>query len=211
MRLVSLTSYETLFYNHAHMFYHLVSFFYRKKTGLFMSLSNEETRESLSKDIANHNYNFVQISKGYLQSMRKLARKNPLAHEILYYFVEHMGVTTNAVVCSYRTLCEVTGVSRPTVGRAIKILKDENWVDAVKIGNATAYAVNERVFWQSGRANRKYAIFSATVIASASEQENDYHERAKHKLTHIPVIEDSEITMVNNEKLTPPDQNEMDV
>ena len=49
-----------------------------------------------------------------------------------------MGRTTNAVVCSYTTLCEVTGVSRPTVGRAIKLLKEDNWIDTVKISNANA-------------------------------------------------------------------------
>ena len=38
--------------------------------------------------------------------------------KFLYYLVEHMGRTTNAVVCSYTALCEITGVSRPTVGRA---------------------------------------------------------------------------------------------
>ena len=169
------------------------------------------TDKEIQKSHDNDNYNFVQISKGYLQAMRKLARKSPLAHEILYYLVEHMGINTNAVVCSYRTLCDITGVSRPTVGRAIKLLKDDNWIDAVKIGNATAYAVNERVFWQSGRANRKYAIFSATVIASESEQESDYHVRAKKKLTHIPFIDDDDSVSVSNEKLPPPDQDEMDV
>lgn len=169
------------------------------------------TDKEIQKSHDNDNYNFVQISKGYLQAMRKLARKSPLAHEILYYLVEHMGINTNAVVCSYRTLCDITGVSRPTVGRAIKLLKDDNWIDAVKVGNATAYAVNERVFWQSGRANRKYAIFSATVIASESEQESDYHVRAKKKLTHIPFIDDDDNVSVSNEKLPPPDQDEMDV
>ena len=109
-------------------------------------------------------------SRSYLHQMRKLARKSPIAHEILYYLVEHMGRTTNAVVCSYTTLCEITGVSRPTVGRAIKLLKDDQWIDTVKIGNANAYCVNERVFWQAGRNQRKYAIFSATVIASATDQ-----------------------------------------
>lgn len=171
----------------------------------------EMTKKETDKSHENDNYNFVQVSKGYLQAMRKLARKSPLAHEILYYFVEHMGVNTNAVVCSYKTLCEITGVSRPTVGRAIKLLKDDNWVDAVKIGNATAYAVNERVFWQSGRANRKYAIFSATVIASENEQDSDYHEKVKQKLTYIPIIEDNETISVTNEPLPPPDQSEMDV
>lgn len=169
----------------------------RDKTG-------DETTES-------HNSNFVQLSRAYLKSMRTLARKNPLAHEILYYFVEHMGRTTNAVVCSYRTLGEITETSRPTVGRAIKALKDDNWIDAVKVGNATAYCVNERVFWQAGRNQRKYAKFSATVIASESEQDSDYHEKAKQKLTYVPIIEDGDVTIVGNDVLPPPDQQDLDL
>lgn len=171
--------------------------------------SNHETPEAHDEG---DNYNFVQVSRSYLTQMRKLARTSPIAHEILYYLVEHMGRTTNAVVCSYGTLCEVTGVSRPTVGRAIKLLKDENWIDTVKIGNASAYCVNERVFWQAGRNQRKYAIFSATVIASASEQGSDFREKAKQKLTYIPVIEDDARVMVNPaEELPPPDQHDLDL
>ena len=167
-----------------------------------MVASPEETPES--HDVRD-NYNFVQISRSYLTQMRKLARASPIAHEILYYLVEHMGRTTNAVVCSYGTLCEVTGVSRPTVGRAIKLLKDENWIDTVKIGNASAYCVNERVFWQAGRNQRKYAVFSATVIASASEQDSNFKEKAKQKLTYIPIIEDNNIAVTGKDELPPPD------
>ena len=89
--------------------------------------------------------------------------------KFLYYLVEHMGRTTNAVVCSYTTLCEITGVSRPTVGRAIKLLKDDQWIDTVKIGNANAYCVNERVFWQAGR-----------------NQENT--RSSQQQLSHLPPI-----------------------
>jgi len=157
------------------------------------------------------NYNFIQLGRGYLRHMRALARKSPLAHEMLYYLIEHMGRTTNAVVVSYATLGEVTGASRASVGRAIKILKDDNWVDTVKIGSATAYCVNARAFWQSGRNQKKYAIFSATVIASESEQESSYPEKAKEKLTYIPVVEDGERMLVGNEKLDPPDQTDLDL
>jgi DNA-binding transcriptional ArsR family regulator len=169
-------------------------------------LSNHETHQSHSET---DNFNFVQLSRSYLNQMRKLARKSPVAHEILYYLVEHMGRTTNAVVCSYTTLCEITGVSRPTVGRAIKLLKDDNWIDTVKIGNSNAYCVNERVFWQAAKNQRKYAIFSATVIASASEQDSDYAEKAKQKLTYIPIIEPNDIAITGNEELPPPDQQDL--
>ena len=157
------------------------------------------------------NYNFVQVSRSYLREMRGLARKSPVAHEILYYFVEHMGRTTNAVVCSRNVLAEVTGCSIATVGRAIRVLKDDNWIDTVKIGNASAYCVNERAFWQAGRNQRQYAVFSATVIAAASEQDSDFREKAKQKLTYIPVIEDSDIAVAGKDQLPPPDQQDLDL
>ena len=109
----------------------------------------------------NENYNFIQLSRCYLKSWRGLIRKNPLAAEILMFLVEKMGRTTNAVVCSYKTLCELTGYSRTSVANAIKILKEDNWIESVKIGSATAYCVNERVAWQAAKNQRKYAIFSA--------------------------------------------------
>lgn len=162
------------------------------------------------RDELKDNYNFVQVSRGYLAQMRKLARKSPVANEILLYLVEHMGRTTNAVVCSYKTLQEETGLSRTSVANAIKLLKSDNWIDAIKIGNATAYCVNERVFWQAGRNQRQYAIFSATVIAAASEQESDYHQKAKTKLTHIPFIEHQETILLDqSEQLDPPDQQDL--
>jgi len=157
------------------------------------------------------NYNFVQLSRNYLKEMRGLARKSPVAHEILYYLVENMGRTTNAVVCSRKVLSEVTGCSVATVGRAIKTLKDDNWIDTIKIGTANAYCVNERVFWQAGRNQRKYAVFSATVIASASEQDSDYAEKAKQKLTYIPIIEPEDIPVTGNDVLPPPDQGDLDL
>lgn len=159
----------------------------------------------------NKNYDFVQVSRSYLKQMRNLAKKNPLAHEILYYLVEHMGRTTNAVVVSYQTLCETTGVSRPTIGRAIRLLKNDNWIDAVKIGNATAYCVNARVFWQATRNQKKYAIFKATVIATESEQDSSYPEKSKEKLTFIPFVKKESRVITSNEILPPPDQLDMDL
>ena len=97
------------------------------------------------------NLDFVQVSRTYLKEWRALTRKNPLASEILMYLIEHMGRTTNAVVCSYVTLTEVTGMSRSSVARAMRVLKDDAWIDAVKIGNATAYGINARAFWQASR------------------------------------------------------------
>lgn len=174
----------------------------------------DETPDELAHalhDSGKHNSDFVQVSRRYLNQMRALTRKSPLAHEILYYLVEHMGRTTNAVVVSYATLMEITNTSRPTVGRAIKLLKDESWIDTVKIGSATAYCVNERVFWQAARNQRHYAIFSATVIATQSEQEANFREKSKHSLKHIPFIGKDDRAVVGSDLLPPPDQQDLDL
>ncbi|MBE0422194.1 plasmid replication initiation protein [Pseudoalteromonas distincta] len=158
------------------------------------------------------NYNFVQLSRTYLKDMRVLARKSPLGHEILYYLVENMGRTTNAVVVSYRTLEEVTSTSRSSVARAVKILRDDNWMETVKVGSATAYCVNARAFWQAGRNQKQYAIFSATVVASSEEQGDDFREKATHDLKYIPMVKKDERIQINtNEVLPPPDQTEIDL
>ena len=169
-----------------------------------------ETSESHDSDgFENRNFDFVQVSRSYIKEMRMLVRKSPIAHEILYYLVENMGRTTNAVVVSYATLCEITERSRPTVARAIKLLKEDNWIDAVRIGNATAYAINARIFWQAGRNQKKYAIFSATVIASESEQDKGFREKSKEKLTYIPIIEKQSRVLLDSSELPPPDQKDL--
>lgn len=157
------------------------------------------------------NFNFVQVSRSHLEQMRKLTRKSPLAQEILLYLVENMGRTTNAVVCSYVTLQEITGMSRSSVANAIKLLKDDNWLEAVKVGSATAYAVNARVFWQAARNQKQYAIFQATIIASASEQPSDFREKAETSLKHIPFVEIKDRLIVGADELPPPDQQDLEL
>lgn len=157
---------------------------------------------------------FVQVSRAYLKEWRGLTKKSPLASEILMYFIEHMGKTTNAVVCSYATLVEITGMSRATVARAVKILRDDNWIEGIKIGGANAYAINARAFWQASNNQRKYAIFQATVIAARSEQDSDYDKRARQKIRHIPFVgaeARSTRVITSNEALPPPDQQDLDL
>lgn len=155
------------------------------------------------------NYNFVQLSRAYLKAWRELTTSQPAAATVLLYLIEQMGRTTNAVICSYKTLQEATGYSRPSISRAIKVLKEENWIDTVKVGSATAYCVNERVAWQAGRNQRRYAMFSATVVACESEQDSDYHLKAKDDIRYIPIVRAGEQAVITNEELPPPDQGDL--
>lgn len=157
------------------------------------------------------NFNFVQVNRHYLREWRSLTRRNPLASEILMYLIEHMGKTSNAVVCSYVTLTEVTGVSRSSVARAVKTLKDDRWIESIKIGNATAYCVNASAFWQSSRNMKKYAIFQATVIASESEQDPETFSQSKPELRFIPFVGKNDRVVVSSDELPPPDQADLEL
>lgn len=166
---------------------------------------------TMTNDIENRN--FVQLSRQYLKDWRDLIRKNPLSAEILMFLVEKTTGSvggSNAVICSYAVLQEVTGYSRPSVGRALKVLREGNWVQIIKIGTTHAYAVNERVAWRGAANGRQYSIFSATVIGAASEQDKTTIED-RTKLKRVPILETGEIVAVGSEDLAPPDQSDMDL
>lgn len=172
---------------------------------------NQDRSNDLELPLNKDNYNFVQVNRAYLREWRILTRKNPLASEILMYLIENMGKTTNAVVCSYMTLTEITGASRSSVARAVKILKDDRWLESIKIGNASAYCINATAFWQAQRHQKKYAIFQATVIASSTEQDSDFREKAKQPLRFIPFVGKHDRMIISDEELPPPDQKDIDL
>lgn len=174
-------------------------------------MREEEEAEERRK----RNYHFVQIEKRAMREIRRLAKESPAAHEILLILAEKMN-RENAIMCSIQTLQQLTGRSRPTVSRAIKVLKDEMWVQVVKVGTANAYLINNSVFWQSS-GDKKFAHFRAAIITSATEQDEDPDVMAKAKLKHFPYLEvrdavtDGAQLLISNDDLPPPDQAEMDL
>ena len=160
---------------------------------------------------ADKNSNFVQISRSVMSSHRALIRKSPLAAEVLSLFTESMN-KKNSIVCSYKVLQEITGYSRVSLSKAIKILKDDQWIQVIKIGSANAYVVNSAAFWSSHTNGKKYSVFHATIIAAESEQEQTAKELADIKLKTLPVWNSkSEFPLIDGEELPPPDQQDLDV
>jgi hypothetical protein len=175
-----------------------------------------EAAKETAKEAANDadrkilNNHFLQLNKLVMQDWRALVRKNPVATEIMYIFLEHMN-NANAVVCSYNVLVELTGASRSTVGRAILLLKKGNWVQAIKIGGCAAFVVNEKVAWQTYANKRQYAIFRATIIASGSENEEEVNSQSPRQIHRPPILLENEIPIMRDERLEPPDQREMEI
>lgn len=157
------------------------------------------------------NRHFVQVARQASEAMSSLARHEPQAMSLLLMLIRHMD-RRGAVVASRQTLAEIQGVSLSTIKRAVKVLKDGQWVDTVRMGGkggALAYAVNGRVAWADKRERMpRYAYFQATVLASESEQDEPLDGRPP--LQTVPTIEQGEEPLLSGPGEPPPSQPDLD-
>lgn len=125
--------------------------------------------------------NFYQFNREHSKDMIKLAGKHPKSHQILLFLLDQMD-NYNAVVCSYKVLCEALEMSESTAKRAVKVLKDAGFIAIYKSGTTNIYTVNKKLAWSSWGTNYQYAKFGANIIISESEQENQTELTAvRHK------------------------------
>ncbi|WP_312632244.1 replication/maintenance protein RepL, partial [Mammaliicoccus sciuri] len=87
-----------------------------------------------------------------------LMAKSPIAYRIFKFLINNMD-SYNAVMCSYKVLEEQFEVSTSTVTRAVKLLKDKQYIDVYKSGTSNVYAVNKQIAWNSWGSNFKHGKF----------------------------------------------------
>jgi hypothetical protein len=168
----------------------------------------EIAKEKVVEEQNKKNFNFVQIEKRALRQVRELYDDNAPAGKLLFVLAEKMN-RQNALVCSYDTMSKITGLSRQTLYKAVKYLKEHNWIQIIKIGTANAYIVNSRVFWQS-YGDKKMTVFNAAIIASSDEQDEPIENWDKVQLKQFPFLYHNEEVIITKEELPPPDQCEID-
>jgi len=159
--------------------------------------------KALNKNTAD----FVQVTRGYLSEMRKLQDKSPMALSVLLFLTERM-TRQNAIVISQPTLAEILKCNPSSIYRAINLLRSENWIQVVKIGQTNGYLVNSRVVWRSHQ-DKRYGYFNAEVIASETEQVQTVEELENQHLKHIPNVKVGEMMVSDNAALPPPDQKDL--
>jgi len=159
------------------------------------------------KPINKNTADFVQVTRGYLAEMRKLQDKSPMALSVLLFLTERM-TRQNAIVISQPTLAEILGCNPSSIYRAINLLRKENWVQVVKVGQANGYLVNSKVVWRSHQ-EKRYGYFNAEVVVSETEQVQTIEELENQTLKHIPNVKVGEMMISDNADLPPPDQKDL--
>ncbi|MDO1451532.1 replication/maintenance protein RepL [Rhodocytophaga aerolata] len=122
------------------------------------------------------NDNFIQFYEDNISLIREMIEENPTALKVLLWIIEKMD-KNNALVISQIALAESLNVHRNTIGNSISYLKQKKAVEVLKSGSTNIYAVNTEIAWKSLANNKQFALFSAKVYLSSSEQDGDYQTR----------------------------------
>ena len=100
---------------------------------------------------------WIQLNKDAYKAEDWLMAKSPIAYRIFKFLMNNMD--------------GYNAVSKPTITRAVKLLKERNYVDVHKSGTSNVYTVNKQIAWNSWGNHFKYAKFGANIIIAESEQE----------------------------------------
>lgn len=135
----------------------------------------EEQKKRAKKSPYN---NFIQVNRDYYKAEDWLMSKSPIAYRIFKFLINGMD-EYNSLVCSYKVLQEYFDISQVTVARAIKLLKEKQYIEVYKSGTSNVYCINKNIAWSSWGTNYQYAKFGANIILSKSEQEQNMYIKKK--------------------------------
>lgn len=151
---------------------------------------------------------WVQTERAAHEEWAKLIIRAPKAAAVMHILTARM-VDNNAVVISQRELQNATGISRPTVQRALATLRDENWIEIWQVGESgtvNAYVINDRVAWHGSRDGIRRSLFTATVAVSEAEQKNAQRIGDTAPLHRVPSMLPGEAQLPSGEGLPPVSQ-----
>lgn len=152
---------------------------------------------------------WVQTERAGHEAWAQLIHDAPRAAQLLHVLVANMD-ETGGLVASHATLAKLTNVSVATTKRALAVLTEKCWVQAIRIGGdrggCLAYIVNSRIAWASSRENLKLASFSARVIVSSEDQQDLGHA----PLEQIPSMGPGDIQLPAGPGAEPPVQGLLD-
>ena len=114
---------------------------------------------------------FYQVNIDNSLALRDCLDGNPKALKLLLFIFDHMD-NYNALICSYKVFQEALKMSKATIQRAIRYLKDSGFLYVYKSGTSNVYVANKNLVWKSWGTNFEYCKFPANIILAESEQED---------------------------------------
>lgn len=169
---------------------------------------NTGTGKSVGNSAKRGPRTWVQTERSAHEAWLALMKEAPAAAKLMHLLCSRIDPSNNAVVTSQKVLSQLCGIHRTTVVKAAKELENRRWIQRVQLGGkggATAYVVNDRVAWARARKDIPYmSRFSATVLASESEQDSQSFEETP--LRKVPMLFSGEEPVPTGPGEPPPSQ-----
>lgn len=135
-------------------------------------MARQEPRLKVTEHTISPQMHWVQVEREMFGLVAELIADDPKAAKLLMNVTRFIEPGSGgAVVASREALCERCGFSKATFHRALRSLTEKGWVQRMRIGSAYALVINSRFAWIGARKGIEHAIFTATVIASSTEQD----------------------------------------
>lgn len=127
------------------------------------------TGEVIKSNLLRGNVDFTMLYNKNIDAIRELGKENANALSLFLFLIEKMD-QENTLIVSMTTLSEIFNVSRVTIDKRVRVLKERNFIDVYKSGNTNVYAINAEIAWKTWENKREYAQFRSSVLISKSEQ-----------------------------------------
>ena len=155
----------------------------------------KQSEESKSNE-AKKNSNFVILYRDHIPELRWLMKKSGIASGILHFILEHMDYK-NALICPSSVLEDYFDISRTTTHRDIKLLKDNGFIDVLKMGTSNVYIINQEIAWSSWENQKQYCKFNGNVLISAKENKDYVYESQSDKFNTVTSAVEATSTLVS--------------
>ena len=163
-------------------------------------------RVSAPPEVPRRSSSWIQTGRREHEAWAHFSLRKPAAGALLHLLVSRVGAQ-NAVVITQAVLAQLLGVSDRTIRTALGDLATAQFIQIVRLGKGreAAYVVNDRVAWGQPREHLRLSTFSATVVASAADQDPaDLAENAP--LHRLPRMFPGEQQLPTGDGLPPPSE-----
>lgn len=130
---------------------------------------------------------FAQLNRKNIAHMIAACNADKQALRLLLFMIEKMD-KYNALICSYKVFEEQLNISKATITRAIKYLKDNGFLHIKKTGTTNVYILNDDLVWTNTGDKHQYCQFPANVVLSAAEQP-EMAKNLKAPYQHVKIME----------------------
>lgn len=143
------------------------------------------------------NKDFVQLYRSHIDDLARLAREQPRSYDLFMLLMKYMD-GTNALCVSMQALTEIMQLSRQSLSKSVKYLKDNGWICVLKSGTSNVYIANPDVVWTSYGNQKQYCKFQANVLLASSEN-SEYLNNPK-ATTHFKTVDTDFLRSVQAKK-----------